>query len=182
MNLLPTIRLAQSIMRRKFPSVDKPLRIACVVTAKRARETRDRLPSHVILAEVPHFASRVVYGLFRGLSRYVPGMLRVLQTPFGHCKKNKSYRGQKKKRVLGKDEEFVFFVVHFFIIDFWKPEALLVLRQIVCIWQTLLKFPEIGDGCNFLTNNGDKANLLKKFCFFNLCSTYTVANCSTIYL
>ena len=26
-NLLPTIRLAQSILKRKFPSVDKPLRI-----------------------------------------------------------------------------------------------------------------------------------------------------------
>ena len=26
-NLLPTIRLAQSVLKRKFPSVDKPLRI-----------------------------------------------------------------------------------------------------------------------------------------------------------
>ena len=26
-NLLPTIRLAQSILKRKYPSVDKPLRI-----------------------------------------------------------------------------------------------------------------------------------------------------------
>ena len=149
----------------------------------------------------------MVPGLFR---RCVPLVLRVLQTPFGHCWKKKSFRslstsaetqdsagqksrvklawhvilaevtsyrspspsaesqdsaGQRKERVRGKDEEFVVFVVYFFIIDFWKPEALLVLRRIVCIWQTLLKFPEIGDDCNFLTNIRDKASLLKK-CFF----------------
>lgn len=41
--------------------------------------------------------------------------------------------GQRKERVRGKDEEFVVFVVYFFIIDFGKPEALLVLGRIVCI-------------------------------------------------
>ena len=40
-NLLPTIMLAQSILKRKFPSVDKPLRIKAppkVSPSKRAFE------------------------------------------------------------------------------------------------------------------------------------------------